>query len=416
MPESRSVAPPARQGRRRLIAAAIAVLAVLALAWWLWPKDTGGQQGRPGGRGAMRGGPASMMNMAVPVRVGEARTQDIQIVLRALGTVTAYNTVTVRSRVDGELVKVAFQEGQRVQAGDLLAQVDPRPFEVALAQAQGQQQQNLAQLENARRDLQRYQTLYKQDSIARQQLDTQAALVRQYEGTIKSDQAAVDSARLQLDFSRITAPIAGRLGLRQVDQGNLISSGDANGLVVITQTQPIAVVFTLPETQLPEVLEQLRAGRQLPVQAYDRADTRRIATGQLETVDNQIDVATGTVKLKARFDNAEEALFPNQFVNVRLYVETRSGMTAIPNAAVQQGSAGAFVFLAQPDDTVAVRQVKLGAINGDWVAVNEGLQPGDKVVVEGMDRLRAGARIDIVTGTAPEAAAPVNTGAPRRTP
>lgn len=264
--------------------------------------------------------------------------------------------------------------------------------------------------------MQRYQTLYKQDSIARQQLDTQAALVRQYEGTIKSDRAAVDSARLQLDFSRITAPIAGRLGLRQVDQGNLISSGDANGLVVITQTQPIAVVFTLPETQLPEVLAQLRAGRQLPVEAYDRADTRRIASGQLETVDNQIDVATGTVKLKARFDNAEEALFPNQFVNVRLYVETRSGMTAIPNAAVQQGSAGAFVFLAQPDDTVSVRQVKLGAINGDWVAVNEGLQPGDKVVVEGMDRLRAGARIEIVTGTTPEAAAPVNTGAPRRTP
>jgi len=339
-----------------------------------------------------------MANMPVPVRIATAAQQDIDIFLRSLGTVTAYNTVTVRSRVSGELVDVAFQEGQQVKAGDLLAQVDPRAFQVALDQARGTQMQNLAQLENARRDLQRYQALFKQDSIARQQVDTQAALVRQYEGTVKSDQANVDNAKLQLDYARITAPISGRLGLRQVDRGNLVSSSDTNGLVVITQTQPISVVFTLPETQLPEVRAELAAGKTLPVDPYARADPRRIATGTLETLDNQIDVATGTLKLKARFDNTDDALFPNQFVNVRLHVLTRKDVTAIPTAAVQQGSAGAFVFLVQDDNTIAVRPVKLGAINAGMVAVNEGLKPGDRVVTEGTDRLRAGAKVEIVGG------------------
>ncbi|MGV2865436.1 MdtA/MuxA family multidrug efflux RND transporter periplasmic adaptor subunit, partial [Achromobacter sp. AGC39] len=359
------------------------------------------KQGGPGGaRGPGAGRPpaAAMANLPVPVRIATAAKQDIDIYLKSLGTVTAYNTVTVRSRVSGELVDVQFQEGQQVKAGDVLAQVDPRAFQVALDQARGTQMQNLAQLENARRDLQRYQALFKQDSIAKQQVDTQAALVRQYEGTVKSDQANVDNAKLQLDYARITAPISGRLGLRQVDRGNLVSSADTNGLVVITQTQPISVVFTLPETQLPEVRGEIAAGRTLAVDAYDRADTRRIATGVLETLDNQIDVATGTLKLKARFENADDALFPNQFVNVRLHVLTRKDVTAIPTAAIQQGSAGAFVFLVQPDNTIAVRQVKLGAINNGMVAVNEGLQPGDRVVTEGTDRLRAGAKVEIVGG------------------
>jgi multidrug efflux system membrane fusion protein len=324
-----------------------------------------------------------MMTPAVPVRIATAAKQDIDIFLKSLGTVTAYNTVTVRSRVSGELVEVAFQEGQQVKAGDLLAQVDPRAFQVALDQARGTQMQNLAQLENARRDLQRYQALYKQDSIAKQQVDTQAALVRQYEGTVKSDQANVDNARLQLEYARITAPISGRLGLRQVDRGNLVSSSDTNGLVVITQTQRA----------------EIAAGKTLAVDAYDRADTRRIATGQLETMDNQIDVTTGTLKLKARFENADDALFPNQFVNVRLHVLTRKDVTAIPTAAIQQGSAGAFVFLVQQDNTVQVRQLKLGAVNNGMVAVNEGLQPGDRVVVEGTDRLRAGAKVEVVGGS-----------------
>lgn len=403
MSESSSVQAPVRRRRLLLILVLLAVLAGIA---WIVFKPAQPAAGARGPRGP--GGPASLMNMAIPVKVEAARSQDIEIVLRALGTVTAYNTVVVRSQVSGELVKVAFTEGQTVKAGELLAQVDPRPYEVALAQALGQQQQNLAQLENARRDLKRYQTLLKQDSIARQQLDTQAALVRQYEGVVKSDQAAVDSARLNLTYSNITAPISGRLGLRLVDQGNLVSSGDANGLVVITQTEPIAVVFSLPETQLPQVLAQLRAGRQPVVQAYDRSDTELVASGVLETVDNQIDVATGTVKLKARFENADQALFPNQFVNVHLLVETRPDVTAIPVAAVQQGSIGSYVFLVQPDDTVEVRPVELGAINGAWVAVNKGLQAGDRVVVEGTDRLRAGTKVQV---SRPAADAPPATAA-----
>ncbi|WP_291386860.1 MULTISPECIES: MdtA/MuxA family multidrug efflux RND transporter periplasmic adaptor subunit [Achromobacter] len=396
MSDSRPVSPPSRWSRRRVVGLVLLLLVVAAIAWLVLRPSAkqGGTGGRAGGRPPM----AAMANLPVPVRIATAAQQDIDIFLRSLGTVTAYNTVTVRSRVSGELVNVAFQEGQQVKAGDLLAQVDPRAFQVALDQARGTQMQNLAQLENARRDLQRYQALFKQDSIARQQVDTQAALVRQYEGTVKSDQANVDNAKLQLDYARITAPISGRLGLRQVDRGNLVSSSDTNGLVVITQTQPISVVFTLPETQLPEVRAELAAGKTLTVDAYDRADTRRIATGTLETLDNQIDVTTGTLKLKARFDNADDALFPNQFVNVRLHVLTRKDVTAIPTAAVQQGSAGAFVFLVQEDNTIAVRQVKLGAINSGMVAVNEGLKPGDRVVTEGTDRLRAGAKVEILGG------------------
>ena len=400
MPESRPVSPPTRWTRRRLIGLALVLLVAAGIAWLaLRPTAKPGGAGTPGGRPGGRPPAGAMMSPAVPVRIATAAQQDIDIYLKSLGTVTAYNTVTVRSRVSGELVEVAFQEGQQVKAGDLLAQVDPRAFQVALDQARGTQMQNLAQLENARRDLQRYQALYKQDSIAKQQVDTQAALVRQYEGTVKSDQANVDNARLQLDYARITAPISGRLGLRQVDRGNLVSSSDTNGLVVITQTQPISVVFTLPETQLPEVRAEIAAGKTLAVDAYDRADTRRIATGQLETMDNQIDVTTGTLKLKARFENADDALFPNQFVNVRLHVLTRKDVTAIPTAAIQQGSAGAFVFLVQQDNTVQVRQVKLGAVNNGMVAVNEGLQPGDRVVVEGTDRLRAGAKVEVVGGS-----------------
>lgn len=412
MPESRfAMSYPRWTSRRRW--AAVLLILVLALVVWLIWRPVGTSDGGPAG-GRMRPG-AMMGGMAVPVKVAEARRQSMEVLLRALGTVTAYNTVTVRSQISGELVNVAFEEGQQVKAGDLLAQIDPRALNVALAQAQGQQQQNLAQLDNARRDLQRYQVLYKQESIARQQLDTQAALVRQYEGAIKSDQAAVDSAKLQLIYARITAPLSGRLGLRQVDQGNLVSSSDVNGLVVITQTQPISVVFSLPEIQLPDVREQLHAGQVLQVEAYDRADTKRIALGRLEVLDNQIDVATGTVKLKARFDNADDALFPNQFVNARLRVKTLPDATVIPSAAVQQGSAGAFVFLVQPDNTVLVRQVKLGVVNGAVVAVDEGLQAGDKVVVEGMDRLRAGARVDIVAQpvASTDAAAALSGAAPQ---
>lgn len=424
MPESRSITP-----RRKIPWIAIILLvAAAAVVWWVFFKPTpsvapaassqqrGSARGPGGGAGP---GMAPGMMMDTPVRVASAKTASLDIVLRALGTVTAYNTVIVRSRVDGELVRVDFKEGQRVKVGDLLAQIDPRSYEVALAQAQGQQQQNQALLANAKRDLQRYQTLFKQDSIARQQLDTQAALVRQYEGTQKIDQAAVDNAKLQLSYTRITAPIDGRLGLRKVDVGNLVSAGDTEGLVVITQTEPIAVIFSLPETQLPEVLTQVRQGHTLQVQAYDRADEKVIATGQLETIDNQIDTTTGTVKLKARFDNTDEMLFPNQFVNVRLLVQTRDDATVIPTAAVQQGSAGPFVFLLRDNNTVGVRQVQLGPINGDRVGVNKGLVPGDQVVIEGTDRLREGAKVKVVASNTAIPATPgdaLEAGATARAP
>jgi len=425
MSDSRISSRPRRA--RRLMFFALLVAVVGLATWWFFFRSTTPSAGaQPSGRAragapGAAGGPGAMANMPTPVKVATAISQDIPIYMRSLGTVTAYNVVTVRSRVSGELTDVAFKEGQMVKAGDFLAQVDPRAFQVQLDQALGTQLQNQALLANARRDLARYQTLFKQDSIARQQLDTQAALVSQYEGTRKTDQAAVDNARLQLDYARITAPISGRLGLRQVDRGNLVNTGDTTGIVVITQTQPISVVFTLPETQLPDVVSQVRANASLVVEAYDRADTRRIATGVLETVDNQIDVATGTLRMKARFDNADESLFPNQFVNVRLLVETRQAATSIPTVAAQQGTSGSFVFVVKPDNTVEVRQVELGPIYRDRVAVNRGLENGERVVTEGTDRLRQGARVTVASAsdTVPSgsgrglgAGAPATTGGP----
>lgn len=403
--------PAPRRRRVSLIVWIVLALVLGGAVWWLFFKPSVQQSQGPGsGRGRMgtMGGSAALFNLPTPVKVVQAAARDVPIYMRSLGTVTAYNTVTVRSRVAGELVEVAFAEGQKVRAGDLLARVDPRAFQVQLDQALGSQKQNQALLANARRDLVRYQTLYKQDSIARQQLDTQAALVQQYEGTQQTDRAAVDDARLQLDYARITAPISGRLGLRKVDRGNLVSTSDTDGLVVITQTQPVSVVFTLPETQLPEVLKQVRAGAVLQVEAYDRADTRRIATGRLETLDNQIDVATGTLRLKARFDNDDEILFPNQFVNVRLLVDTRRNAIAIPTAAAQQGTAGAFVFVVKGDNAIEVRRVELGPIYGEYVAVNRGLELGERVVIEGTDRLRAGAKVEVV-----DADTAVSSGPPR---
>ena len=397
---------------------ALAVLAMVAvLAWWYWGGSTPSPAGAPvaagstggpsrvsgaaasgtSGRPQVPGGPGGMMGaMAVPVRVATVEQQPITTLFTAVGTVTAFNTVTVRSRVDGELQRIYFDDGQQVKAGDVLAQIDPRPFQVALDQALGQQAQNQAQLQNARSDLKRYEQLFAQNSLARQQLETQRALVQQYQGAQKSDQAAVDSARLQLEFSKITAPISGRLGLRVVDQGNLISSGSTEGLVVITQTQPISVFFSLPQAQLPAVLERFGGGQALQVDAFDGGFNRKLAQGTLEAIDNQIDVSTGTVRLKARFDNDDDALFPNQFVNVRLRVSTQDNALVIPTAAVQQGSAGAFVYVVGDDDTVTIQPVKTGTIEGRYVAVIDGLAAGQRVVTEGVDRLRAGTRVQII--------------------
>jgi len=330
---------------------------------------------------------------AIPVVAVPARTADVGVYISALGSVTPLAAVTVRSRVDGELVKVLFREGQMVRAGDLLAEIDARPFQVQLAQAEGQMARDQALLKNAIVDQERYRTLYKQDSIAKQQLDTQEALVRQYDGTVKLDQAAIDSARLQLTYCRITAPISGRLGLRQVDPGNIVRAADANGLVMIAQLQPIGIVFAIPEDSLPAVMKKLRAGVKLRVDAYDRADKVKLASGTLITADNQVDPATGTVKLKAQFANGDLALFPNQFANVRLLIDVRKNATVIPGAAVQRGTPGSFVYVVKEDSSVTLRPVKLGPVEGELVAIDAGLAPGEQVVVDGMDKLREGAKV-----------------------
>jgi multidrug efflux system membrane fusion protein len=368
---------------RRRLAIALLAVALVPLAWWLF-----------GERGS--GGIKAPPQLPIPVRVATARLEDMEVHLNALGTVTPLNTVTVRSRVDGELINIAFTEGETVAAGALLAEIDPRPYQAELDQAEGQQQQNLALLQNAESNLRTYQELWQQDSIARQQLDNQEALVRQYRGTLKIDQAQVDNARLQLSFTRIRAPIAGRVGLRKVDPGNLISSTDAEGLVVITQMNPTAVLFSLPEAELPAVLAALAGPERPAVEAWSRDGTLLLATGALRTLDNQIDTGTGTIGLKAEFTNADQRLFPNQFVNVRLRLRTLHDATVIPVAAVQYGAPGTYVYLVDERQRIAIRHVELGPGNGVQVAVAQGLTPGERVVVEGLDRLREGSAVTVV--------------------
>lgn len=331
----------------------------------------------------------------VPVQVAAVKRGDIDVSIDALGTVIAHNTAVVRARVDGQLQNVSFREGQLVKAGDVLAIIDPRPFQVLLDQAGGQLHRDEALLANARLDVERYRELLAKDSIARQQVDAQEALVRQYDGAVQADRAQVDNAKLQLGFTRITAPLSGRLGLRQIDAGNMVRASDANGIVTITQTQPINVIFAIPADQLGAVQARLHTGARLGVDAFDRDGRNRLAQGHLQTVDNQIDATTGTVKLKAEFANTDNALFPNQFVNVRLRVDTRSGATLMPTAAVQRSTQGSFVYVVEQGQTVSVRPVVLGTQSGDLVAVEKGLTPDEQVVIDGADKLRQGAKIDI---------------------
>jgi multidrug efflux system membrane fusion protein len=384
---------PSGPRRSRIWLLALCLVLAAAGAYWYFvvraalPGAESARSGRPGG------GP-NAAGRSIPVVAAPAKKGDVGVYIAGLGSVVPVATVTVRTRIDGQLMKVLFREGQVVRSGDLLAEIDPRPYQVQLDQAEGQMAKDRALLNNARIDLERYRVLFEQDSVAKQQLDTQESLVRQYEGTVKVDQSQIDNARLQLVYCRISAPIGGRLGLRQVDPGNMVHAADANGLVVITQLQPITVVFTIPEDSLPPVMQKLRAGEKLVVDAYDRADKVKLASGSLLTVDNQIDPTTGTVKLKAQFANEGMSLFPNQFANVHMLLDVKRDATLVPGAAVQRGTPGTFVYLVKPDNTVTVRVVKLGPMQGDSVSIEAGLAPGEQVVVDGADKLREGARVE----------------------
>ncbi|MFO3905320.1 MdtA/MuxA family multidrug efflux RND transporter periplasmic adaptor subunit [Enterobacter hormaechei] len=396
-----------RNKSRWVIAAGIIVVA-LAAAWY-WhqhasaPAGTSSQAQRPaggGGRHGMRSGPLA------PVQAATAVSKSVPRYLSGLGTITAANTVTVRSRVDGQLIALHFQEGQQVKAGDLLAEIDPSQFKVALAQAQGQLAKDTATLANARRDLARYQQLVKTNLVSRQELDAQQALVSESLGTIKADQAAVASAQLQLDWSRITAPIDGRVGLKQVDIGNQISSGDTTGIVVLTQTHPIDLVFTLPESDIATVTQAQKAGQSLTVEAWDRANKQKLSDGTLLSLDNQIDTTTGTIKLKARFNNQDDALFPNQFVNARMLVATEENAVVIPTAALQMGNEGNFVWVLNSDNKVSKHLVKPGIQDSQSVVIAAGLSAGDRVVTDGIDRLTEGAKVEVVEAHADTPAQP----------
>jgi multidrug efflux system membrane fusion protein len=391
-----------RSGRGRLLWIAILLLlaTIAGVAWFLRSEpSTKSERQSPGGR-----------STAGPVQVGAATasTADLPHALEALGTVTPLATVTVRTRINGQLVQVGFREGQHVRKGEFLALIDPRPYQAALDQAEGQLARDKALLRNAEVDLVRYRQLVAEDSIARQQLDTQESLVRQYRATIAVDQAQVDSARLNLGYCRIVSPVDGRIGLRQVDEGNYVQTTDANGIVIITQMQPITVVFAIPQDDLPQVLARLREGATLPADAYDRAGTRRFATGVLATVDNQIDTSTGTIKLKAQFDNADEQLFPNQFVNVRLLVNTVQAATVVPSAAVQRGSKGTYVYVVGADGTASAQLVTVGLSEGELTQVTHGIEPGQTVVTDGVDRLRDGIKVSLQAAPA----SPGRTGSP----
>jgi membrane fusion protein, multidrug efflux system len=385
-----------RRSRLRPFLWLLLIVAIVAGGVWFLPRPDN-QPKNPGRPPA--GAP-------IPVGVAPAEKGDMPVTLSQLGTVTPLAVVTVKTQISGYLMQVAFQEGQMVKKGDFLAQIDPRPYQVALEQAEAQLAKDQALLKNAQIDLDRYNTLVAQNSIARQTRDTQVSLVAQYQATVKSDQAQIDAQKLNLTYCRIVSPVTGRVGLRQVDAGNYVQTSDTNGIVVVTQLQPISVIFTLPEDNLPEVMKRLSAGATLGVTAYDRTGSTELAQGRLDTVDNQIDTTTGTVKLRAIFANEQETLFPNQFVNIKLLVNTLHDAVIVSNSAIQRGAPGTFVYVVKPDHTVAVEKVKIGPTDSQRIAILSGLEPGESVVVDGTDRLRDGAKVTV----APASSTAANTG------
>ena len=377
--------------------------------WWVWVLllllvvggvwyFRGRSSTEAGGKGGPGGGPTAPGNFVVPVVVATTAKGDLPVFFNGLGNVTAFNTVTVRSRVDGQIVKVNFVEGQYVKEGDSLIEIDPRPYQVQKEQAEGQLAKDQAQLRDAQVDYERYKLLYQEGVIPKQQLDTQQALVGANEGAIKADQASIDNAKLQIVYSHITAPISGRVGLRLVDIGNIVHAADTTGLVVITQLQPISVIFTLPQDQLPQVMKRMKQGPPLVVDAYDRDNTDKIATGKLLTIDNQIDTTTGTYKLKAVFDNSKNELFPNQFVNMHLLVDTRKNVVLAPTTAIVRGAQGTYVFVVGSDSKVKIHNVTLAETTGDITGIASGLNPGDVVVTDGQDKLQDGSKVETRQG------------------
>jgi multidrug efflux system membrane fusion protein len=406
-PDSSSLSPAGAPSRlawwqslsarsRRVILVVAIVLAFVLFAWLLTPRASN----QPSGARFAQGGP-------MPVVTAQATAGDMPITLIGLGTVTPLATVTVQSQISGQIMKITFKEGQTVKAGDPLILIDPRPYQVALEQAQGALARDKALLANARVDLERYKTLFAQDSIAEQQLATQKSLVAQYEGAVKTDQGQIDAAKLNITYCHIVSPISGRVGLQQVNVGNYVTPAEPNGLVVVTELEPITVVFTLPEDNIPPLLKRLQSGATLPVTAWDRTNTRQLARGTLQSIDSQIDTTTGTIRLKALFPNDDGTLFPQQFVNADLLLDTLHGATLIPQAGVQRGAPGTFVYVVNTDQTVSVRKVVLGPGDPNNVAVTAGLNPGDTLVVDGADKLKDGAKVLLSQrGAGPGAPAP----------
>jgi len=417
---------------RPVLLGVIALIMAGGAAGWWWSQRAGGSAGSgsaavsapavgasgavapasaasgSGGSGSANARRFGGANRVQPVSVAAARKQDVKVVLSAIGNISALNTATVRARVDGELKSIRFKEGQQVRAGAVLAEIDPRSYEIALAQVQGQLAKDQSLLKNAQLDLARYKDLLAKDSIAKQQVDTQEALVGQLTASVQTDQAQVDNAKLQLSYTKITAPITGRLGLKQADLGNIIRASDAAGIVTITQTQPISVVFAVPEANLPQIARKLKGTEPLTVEAWDRDQRNQLATGKVNTTDNTIDAVTGTIKLKAEFANTDGSLFPNQFVNIKLQVNTLEGALAVPSTAVQRGAQGTFIYVVKPDSSVTIRRIRLGTTEGDWVSVQGDLSAGEKVVTDGADRLREGAKVEVIA----PAARPFGQGGP----